>query len=80
MVCADGEGFVLGVVLGGFHVFVESHGSSGAYKASGDVAGLVAEDEALGWVSTWLLWESGSTYSSDVEKANDNGKDARGQE
>lgn len=53
VVSADGEGFVLGVVLrAGLHVLVQSHGAARADKTGGDVAGFVAEDEALREIST----------------------------
>lgn len=43
----DSESFVLGVILRFSVDFGEGHGAAGADAAGGDVAGFVAEDEAL---------------------------------
>ena len=55
MVCADGERFMLGVVLrGGFDILIQCHGTTRADAAGGYVAGFVTEDEALCVVSILL--------------------------
>lgn len=53
----DGEGFVLGVVLRFSIDLGEGHGAAGADTTGGNVAGLVAEDEALGKVSMYYIEE-----------------------